>query len=82
MCLSLLSQKIKKMRTNYCFKGINSQWKRMKEKLFVDTFLGVGKVSRIEKAEVYAKRRFQWEATETNKNNILLYILLDVQTLF
>ena len=53
MCLSLLlSQNISKKRRNECFKGINSQLKRMQEKLSVDTFLDVGKVSKLEKVEV------------------------------
>lgn len=53
-------------------KSVNSQ-------LLVDISLEKGKVSSVEKAEIYAEGRFQWEAIETtkNKNNIILYILVD-----
>lgn len=45
----------------------------------MDTFLKEGKMSRVEKAVVYAERRFQWEVMETNNNKILVYILVDVR---
>lgn len=50
--------------------------------LLVDIFLEEGKVSRVEKAEVYAEWRFQGEAIEINKNKnntILLYILVEIR---
>lgn len=48
--------------------------KTLQEKLSVDTLLEEGKVSRGEKAKLYAEGRFQWEAIETkkNKNHIIL----------
>lgn len=46
------------MSTNDCFKDVSSL-KRKCKKGSVDIVLEEGKVSRVEKAEVYAKRRMQ-----------------------
>ena len=42
-----------------------------------DIVLEEGKFHRVEKAEVYAKMRIQWDAIETNKNmnNIILFYI-------
>lgn len=42
-----------------------------------DIVLEEGKFRRVEKAEVYAKMRIQWDAIETNKNmnNIILFYI-------
>lgn len=61
---------------------ISTHKKRMQEKLSIGKFLEDGKVSKVEKVEVYAEGIFQLEVVETNKdknNIILLYILVHIR---